>query len=261
MSANRRFVKGLSGGLAWTWSKAMDYDDIDTTALSNLISPKIWNYGKAGFDRTHILKGSWVYLIPKGSQFLPDSKLINWATHSVLDGWQMSGIMTLMSGAPLGVTLSTQSGNANNWSGSPTDAARPDVISDPVLPKDQRTFYLNVNPAAFALPAQGTLGNAPKDVFRGPGRNNFDVSLFKNFRINERFKAQFRAEAYNVFNHTQFTSVDTTLKLNNTTSPVKVTYNGQTYNVAPGGQIPTTFGQFTAAGLARRMQLALRVDF
>jgi len=118
-----------------------------------------------------------------------------------------------------------------------------------------------VNPAAFALPAQGTPGNEAKAVFRGPGRNNFDVTLAKNFKLNERFKAQFRAEAYNIFNHTQFTTEDTTLKLNNTANSVKVTYLGNSYNVAPGGQIPTTFGQFTAAALARRMQLAFRVDF
>ena len=251
VSLNRRFVRSLSGGLAWTWSKAMDYDDIDTSSLSNLISPKIWNYGKAGYDRTHILKGSWVYLLPKGSRYLPQhTPVITQLSKGVLDGWQLSGIMTLMSGAPLGVSLSTQT---STWSGSPTDAARPLVISNPVLPKDERTFYLNVNPAAFALPAQGTLGNAPRDVFRGPGRNNFDVSLFKNFRLTERFKAQFRVEGYNVFNHTQFTSVDTTIKFNNTSAFVS--------GVAPGGQLPTTFGQFTAAGLARRMQLALRVDF
>jgi hypothetical protein len=261
VSANRRFTKGLSGGLAWTWSKAMDYDDIDTTNISALVSPKIWNYGKAGYDRTHILKGSWVYQIPRVSHFLGDRKSTNWITRPVLDGWQMSGIMTLMSGAPLGVSLGTQSGNANNWSGSPTDAARPNVIANPVLPKDQRTFSLNVNPAAFALPLQGTFGDAPKDVFRGPGRNNFDVTLSKRFRLTERFKAEFRAEAYNIFNHTQFTSEDTTIRFNNTASVVKVTYLGQTYNVNPGEQIPTTFGQFTAAGLARRMQLALRIDF
>ncbi len=249
-TANRRITRGLSGGISWTWSKAMDYDDIDTTSLSNLVSPKIRDYGKAGFDRTHILKGTWIYSIPTGSRFVPGKNwLVRSAAVGALDGWQMSGIMTLMSGAPLGVTLGTQTGSNTNWSGSPTDAARPNVISDPVLPKDQRTFYLNVNPAAFALPAQGSLGNAPKDVFRGPGRNNFDISLFKNFRLNERFRAQFRAEAYNVFNHTQFTSVDTTIRFDNRA--------GATY----GQVVPTTFGQFTAAGLARRMQLGLRVDF
>jgi hypothetical protein len=257
---NKRLTHGLSGGLAWTWSKAMDYGDLDTVTLSNLISPKVWNYGEAGYDRTHILKGSWVYSIPKASQLLPNAAR-NIATRGLFDGWQMSGIMTLMSGAPQGVSLGTQSGNANNVSGSPTDAARPMMVGVPTLPKDQKTFSLNVNPAAFAMPAVGTLGNAPKNVYRGPGRNNFDISMFKNFRVTERFKAQFRAEAYNIFNHTQYTSVDNSIRFNNTAGVVKGTLNGVAYSADPGAQVPTTFGQFTAAGLSRRMQLGLRVDF
>jgi hypothetical protein len=260
-SGNRRFTRNLSGSLSWTWSKTMDYGDSDTVTLSNLVSPKIWNYGLAGYDRTHILKGSWVYMIPKASRFFGSSPKVTWLTKAALDSWQMSGIMTMMSGAPLGATLGTQSGSANNWSGSPTDASRPNLIGNPVLPKDQRTFDLNVNPAAFALPAQGRLGNEAKYVYRGPGRNNFDVTLSKNFKLTEKFRAQFRAEAYNIFNHTQFTTEDQTIRFNNTPNNVNATFLGKTYTVAPGGQIPTTFGQFTAAGLARRMQLAFRVDF
>lgn len=261
---NRRFSKALSGGLSYTWSSAMDYDDIDTTSLSNLISPKVRDYGKAGYDRSQILKGNWIYSIPKGSRFLPKSTpLVTPVSKALLDNWQISGIMTLMTGAPLGVTLGTQSGNNLNWSGSPTDAARPDLIGSATLPNDQRSFYHNINAAAFALPAAGTLGNASKYVVRGPGRNNFDVSVFKNFPLTERFKAQFRAEAYNIFNHTQFTSEDTTIKFNNTNAVVNVvaTANTPAASVGPGGVIPTTFGQYTAAALARRMQLALRITF
>ena len=264
VSASRRFTKGLSGGLAWTWSKAMDYDDIDTTSLSNLLSPKIRDYSLAGFDRTHILKGNWIYTVPNGSGLLgKHNAFVNRLSHTAVDGWQVSGIMTLVSGAPLGVGLGTQSGSNTNWSGSPSDAARPDLTGIAVLPKDQRTFYLNVNPAAFALPAQGTLGNSARTVFRGPGRNNFDISMFKNFKLTERLKAQFRAEAYNIFNHTQFSSLDTTIRFNNTANPVNVVATATTPAavVQPGGQIPTTFGQFTGAQLARRMQLALRIDF
>jgi hypothetical protein len=245
VTANRRFMKHLSGGVAWTWSKAMDYADNDTTNLSTLVSARVWNYGLAGFDRTHILKGNWIYELPKGSRLLPKTKGVAWTSHALLDGWQISGIVTMMSGAPQSVSLSLSSGNANNWSGSPTDAARPNLVGNPVLPKDERTFALNVNPAAFALPASGTLGNAAKATFRGPGRNNWDVSTFKNFMLTERLRAQFRLEAYNLFNHTQFTTLDTTIKFANATGVLQ----------------PTTFGQFTAAGLSRRMQAAFRVNF
>jgi hypothetical protein len=248
VTANRRFTKNVSGGLAWTWSKAMDYADNDTTNLSMLESARVWNYGLAGYDRTHILKGNWIWQIPSGSKLLPKAKSVAWTSHALLDGWQLSGITTVMSGAPQSVTLSLSSGSANNWSGSPTDAVRTNLVGNPVMPKDQRTFSLNVNPAAFALPPAGTLGNASKAVFRGPGRNNWDISTFKNFMVTERLRAQFRFEAYNVFNHTQFTTLDTTIKFSNAAA---------TY----GQLLPTTFGQFTAAGLARRMQVAMRVTF
>jgi hypothetical protein len=241
ITVNRRFTKRLEGGAAWTWSKAMDYDDIDTTNLSFLVNPKVWNYGEAGFDRTHILKMHWIAEVPRGSGLLPIMPF----KKAILDGWQLSGITTFMSGAPTGVTMQLTSGNANNWSGSPTDASRPNMIANPVLPKDERTFDKNLNTAAFALPPQGTWGNAPRDVFRGPGINNWDVSLFKNFALTERFKAQFRCESYNVFNHTQFSAVDTNVKFDNKT----------------GAQVNPLFGQFTTSRLPRRMQLALRITF
>ncbi len=247
---NRRFTKHVSGGLAYTWSKAMDYADNDTTNLSTLVSPRVWNYGMAGYDRTHILKGNWIWELPSGSRLLPDRKGLSVVTKSLLDGWQISGILTMVSGAPQGVSLSLNSGSSANWSGSPTDGARPNLIGDPTLPKDQRTFSQYFNIAAFGLPAAGTLGNAAKYVLRGPGRNNFDISLFKNFRVGERFRAQFRAESYNTFNHTQFSGLDLAAKFDNVTT-------SSTY----GALTSPTFGNLTSAQLARRMQMALKVTF
>src|SRR5262249_4474751 len=135
ITANRRFKRHLSGGLAWTWSKAMDYADNDTTNLSTLVSPRIGNYGLAGFDRTHILKGYWIWELPKGSRLLPDRRALSLWGRALLDTWQVSGILTMMSGPPESASLSLTFGNANNWSGSPSDAARPMIIGNPVLPK------------------------------------------------------------------------------------------------------------------------------
>jgi hypothetical protein len=243
-TVNRR-MKRMTGGLAYTWSKAMDYADNDTTTLSNLVSPKTWNYGPAGYDRTHILKGNWVFEVPKGSGILPKDGFVSTLGKAVLDGWRVSGILTMMSGAPQGVGLSLSSGSSTNWSGSPTDGARPNLIGVPNLPKGERTFYSYFNTAAFGAPTMGTLGNAAKYVLRGPGRNNWDISMFKDFRVTERFRASFRCESYNTFNHTQFSSLDLAAKFDNTT----------------GAQISPTFGNVTGAQLARRMQLALRVSF
>jgi hypothetical protein len=88
-------------------------------------------------------------------------------------------------------------------------------------------------------------GTAPKDVFRGPGINNWDMSMFKNFTLRgERVRGQFRVEAYNVFNHTNFSGVDNTARFN-----------------AAGQQTSSTFGQYNAAQFPRRLQMALRIQF
>ncbi len=238
ITANRRFSRGLQFGVAWTWSKAMDYVDADTSTVSNLVSTKVWNYGKAGYDRTHILVLNWMWDLPKASQHWN-----NLFSRAVLDGWQFSGIMRLQSGAPTGIGYSLV--QSVDITGSPTDGARVFIIANPILPRSERTFFRNFNTEAFAPPTVGTIGNAPKDVFRGPGVNNWDLSFFKNINLGmERVRLQFRAELYNAFNHTQFSAVDTTARYD-----------------AAGKQVNTQFGAFTAANPSRRIQLALRLTF
>lgn len=92
---------------------------------------------------------------------------------------------------------------------------------------------------------KGSFGNAPEDVFRGPGINNWDISLFKNSRLrSEKRLVQFRAEAYNAFNHSQWSSVNTAARFD-----------------PSGNQTNTLFGTVTAARPARLVQLALRLQF
>ncbi len=239
LTANRRFARSLMFGFAWTWSKAMDYVDGDTTAISVLVNPKVWNYGLAGFDRTHIVKGNFVWDVPKASRLIH-----NKVVKAVFDDWQVSGIATMMSGAPTGVSLSFTA--TTDITGSPTDGARPVVIANPNGPgKTGDLFYQGLNVNAFAPPAVGTYGNAAKTVFRGPGFDNWDMSLFKNIKLpKERYKLQLRAEGYNVFNHTEFSGVNATAQFN-----------------PAGVQSNAAFGQFTSTRSARRMQVALKFNF
>ena len=165
------------------------------------------------------------------------------AARFTLNGWQVSGIAKFSSGAPLGIGLSTT--NYPDITGTASQSARVDVVADPLLAKSDRTFSRNFNTDAFRLPAVGTFGNAARTEVRGPGINNWDLSLFKNFPIHEQFRFQFRWEMYNAFNHTQYSSLDTTAR-----------FDGKT-----GNQISTTFGQFTATRNPRQMQFALRFYF
>lgn len=238
VTVNRRFARSIQYGASWTWSKAMDYTDGDNNAVSSLISPKVWNYGRAGFDRTHILSVNWTWTIPQASRIWKNA-----VSRAALDGWQMSGIASFISGAPLGIGYSLV--QSVDITGSPTDGARVFLVDNPVIPKSQRTFNRNFNTEAVRAPAVGTFGNSAKDLIRGPGTNNWDISLFKNIPLpSERCRLQFRAEAYNAFNHTQFNALNTTARFD-----------------ATGKQVNANFGQYTGAAAPRRVQLALRFTF
>jgi hypothetical protein len=235
VSANRRYGRGLQLGAAWTWSRTLDFADNDNTAVSTLVPVRTWNYGLAGFDRTHVARVNWLWDLPK-------TRWTNPLLSAVLHNWQLSGIASFVSGAPLGVGLSTTT--SVDITGSPTDGARTVVTGDPVLSKDQRTFYRYFNTDAFRLPAVGTFGNAAKTVIRGPGTNNWDMAVYKRFPLRERAKLELRCELYNAFNHTQFSAVDTAARFDPT-----------------GAQVNTRFGQLTAARNPRQMQLAARFYF
>lgn len=235
VSANRRFAARLQFGASWTWSKAMDFVDDDTSGISAFLSPRVWSYGLAGYDRTHVLRLNWVWDIPGTSWRNPVAK-------EVLNGWQMSGMPSFISGSPLGIGWSSTTGL--DITGTPTQSARTVVISNPVLPKSERTFSRNFRTEVFQMPAVGTWGNAAKTEIRGPGINSWDLALFKSFPIKEFAKLLFRWEMYNAFNHTQFSGLGTSAQFD-----------------AQGKQVNAQFGQFTSARSPRIMQFALRFSF
>ena len=161
----------------------------------------------------------------------------------MLDGWQISGIATFQSGPPRGVTVSLLS--VTDLSGSPTESTRPILIAKPTIPRSEKTFSRQFNTAAFGPPQVGTPGNAAKDLFRGPGIHNWDVSLFKNFNVPEvKWRLQLRGEFYNAFNHTIFTGLDTAARFD-----------------AQGNQTNARFGELLSSRGARRVQIALRLTF
>jgi len=236
VSANRRFARGIQFGASWTWSKAMDYNSGDTDTVSSLVPVRVWNYGLSNFDRTHILKFNWLWDIPK-------APVGNAVLDRVVNGWQLSGIASFVSGNPMSVGYNTTT--AVDITGTPSQGARIVVLDNPVLPKSERTFNRFFNTDVFALPKVGTFGNSARTVIRGPGTNNWDIAVFKNVPVNERMRFQFRLETYNTFNHTQFSGLDT----------------GARFEPATGQQVNTRFGELTGARSPRIIQLALRFLF
>jgi hypothetical protein len=238
VTANRRFAKGIQFGFAWTWSKARDWDDTAFAAVNNAVPASLfraWNYGLAGFDRTQLVKINWQWDIPRwNAAFAP--------ARAVVNGWHLLGITTFSSGAPTQVGFTQVT--ATNITGSPSVGARIQVNGNPNQVGSGFSSLQAFNPTVFSLPAVGTVGNPSKFLIRGPGLNNWDISIFKDIRILERLRMQLRAELYNAFNHAQFSAVSATAQFN-----------------AAGAQVNTQFGQYTAAQNPRIIQLAARLHF
>ncbi len=240
---NKRFTKGFQFGVAWTWSKAMTIVDGNGNAINPYLNYRVRNYGKAGFDRTHNFVLNYLYDLPKLSKFAN-----NIAVRSVFDNWQISGLTTFTSGAPLGIGYSLVSGaDLVGASGAGIDS-RINVLKDPVLPKGDRTELRHFDTTAFAPPtrAEFGIGNAPKDVLRGPGINVFDFTVIKNIPVgkSEARRLQLRFEFYNFFNHASFQGVDTTARFD-----------------AQNRQVSGTFGQYTSTLDARRIVLGAKFYF
>jgi len=221
--------------VAWTWSKALDFTDGEFGAINTAAPFRPWNYGLAGFDRTQMIKVNWLWDVPKRNWSMAPLRV-------VLNDWQISGIATFQSGAPVGVGYSQVT--PVDLSGTPSVAPRILVIGNPVLSPGDKTFSRNFDTSVFHLPALGSFGDMSKTLLRGPGINNWDIAVFKNIPIKERFKFQFRAELYNAFNHTQFSAFDSTARFD-----------------ASGNQINGQFGQYTAARDPRLVQLSIRLQF
>jgi len=237
ISANRRFTRGLQFGLAYTWSKAMSETDDDRGGTPDYRPRRIWNYGKASFDQTHVLVINYTWDLPKASRIWN-----HYLTRGIFDGWQLSGITAFASGTPRGISFSIPP-NIDITGGG--DGARLWITGNPVLPRGERTPDRWFNTSTFAPPQRGEVGNAPKDVIRLPGTNNWDMSIFKNFHLRSESRyLQFRWEIYNVFNHTQYSNVDTNANFS-----------------ATGVQTNTQFGRVNGARDPRTMQLALRLTF
>jgi Carboxypeptidase regulatory-like domain len=239
-SLRKRFSRGFLFGASYTWSRAMALLAFDPLVPNNYSR----NCGPQGADRRQTLGVNYSYDFPKPGQAM-HNKLLT----VVADGWQISGITTANTGAPLGFGFGTT--NALNITGSTNEGARFDIAGDPnanvaknpSLPNGGLAF----NPAAFAEPAVGTIGNAGggAGIIRGPGFVNFDASLSRSIPLgSEKRLLKLRLEAFNVFNHTEFSGVNTSF----------------TYD-ANGKNTVSSTGQYTGDRGPRILSLELRFQF
>jgi hypothetical protein len=257
MSLNRRFGTRMTIGGFWTWSKTMDFGQAAPGpgggGTPDFMPDKLF-YGRSSGDHTHNVMVNFTYKVPGLSSRLGNNIIVK----GVFDGWQFSGIGSMVSGAPMSVNAMLDApGPPVDMTGSDGAPTRASIKGNPIR-SNPTGIQSRLNGDAIALPKYGPgvcqyqdpftcgFGNASRDVFRGPGVNNWDLSLFKNFQLgsNEARSLQFRWETYNTFNHTQYNSVDTMARIN-----------------PAGAQTNTTLGQYNGASAARKMVLALKLKF
>ncbi|HWQ55798.1 MAG TPA: carboxypeptidase-like regulatory domain-containing protein [Bryobacteraceae bacterium] len=196
----KRYSSGLQFMSAYTFSKCLDNTNGVAGSEAGVAYQDDQNFranrGRCTSDSTHRYSLSWVYDLPFG-RGKPLLGSIGRGADLFVGGWQINGIITLRTGQPFTVTVP---GDPSNTSDGPTFA---DLIGDPNK-MENRTVDRFFNTSAFARPDNFRFGTSGRNVVTGPGVNNWDISVFKNFNVDEIRKVQFRAEFFNIANHPQF---------------------------------------------------------
>lgn len=231
-SLHSQVRRDLTLQVAYTFSKA--YDQGTGGDLANVSDPynRAYDNGPGPFDRRQIAIVNFIYDLPIFRS--TSNKLLK----GTLGGWEVSGIVTMESGLPLYLTLN----GAESSNGLADATNRPNFSGSISYPGTIGEFF---NTSGFSSPAIGQWGNLAKGALYGPGRDNWNLSMFKNFLISESRGTRFelRVETYNTWNHTEFNNVST----------------GASFNSA--GQISNNFGQVTSTWDPRVFQLGAKFIF
>lgn len=295
---NRRFTGGLTINaqyqLGKTFGNTQGSNEANTAQNPYTFADE---FGQNTFDIRHSGNVTALYELPVGA-----GKRFNLSgvADAVLGGWQVGGVLNMRSGTPINVlivrpdlvavcqqaagctlgtstvtqgfvislptgplptgfvaTINTPGGNASR------STRRPDLVPgvDPYITLGSGLRYLN--PAAFAMPAPGTYGNLPRNFLKGPGFQQFDLTLQKRFRLNDRMNIEFRSEIYNLFNRANFANPPVTLPstLTGTAGSQQPGVPFSTSNVGQFGVINGTVGRTVGLGTNRQLQFAARLNF
>jgi len=230
VSLRGQVVKDLSLQAAYTLSRSIDPGNLgagnggDLNSIQNPYDPS-YGIGRSQLDRTHVAIFNFIYDLPvlRSSQ--------NKLAKSILGGWQLSGVVTAETGVPINITLGGKAGN----NGVQTGTNRPNVSGNVNYPQTVTAWF---DKSAFSAPTIGQWGNFEYNTVIGPGRHNWNLSLFKSFVFSESrgSRLELRFESFNIWNHTQFNGVS-------------------------GGFSSSNFGQVTSVQDPRSLQLGAKLYF
>jgi hypothetical protein len=244
VAVKRSFSHGLLFAANYMLSHEIDdgsngSGDGDSLVAQN-VSCMSCERASGAFDARHVVNFNAVYELPFGAG---KSHLSSPGTlRTIFGSWEASSLVTARTGFPVNVTIDrsssdTPDGNTNNQ--------RPDLVPGVSLtPPGGQSVGAWINPTAFATPAPGTWGNAPRNLLRAPGAWQIDMGVSKRLLFTERVQLQFRTDIFNIFNHPQYASPN---------ADVSAKGFGQiasTINIGPVG-----------TGTARQVQFALRLGF
>jgi hypothetical protein len=241
-SGNVSLTKRSSGGLMfktnYTFSKVLDLNSANLVAAATNEPATVANpydlrsaRGLASFSLTHQFNANFLYPLPIGSG---STGLMN----KLAGGWQWSGALNVQSGFPFTPQVGANISGSGDTLSPDVPNLNPDFKGPIILGKPDRWY----DPRAFVMPLAGTFGNVGRGTFFGPGFWNLDTSLAKKFTVTERLNMQFRAEAFNIFNHPNFAS------------PNPVVFSGTNYNSSAGAITATS-------NASRQIQFALKLLF
>ena len=244
VSLLKRASHGLTFKANYTFAKVIDLNSAILAPSGGNEPPDLFspynlslNRGPASYSINHQFNANFSYQLPFGSGQRFGSGASG-VVNQLIGGWQWNGIVTAQGGfpfTPLAGSNTSGTGDANqsdvpNWNPN---------FKGPVITGTPDQWF---DPRAFQLASQGTFGNVSRGALRGPHLVDFDTSLFKKFRISERWNLQFRAEAFNIFNRANFAE------------PNAIVFTGASFS-SSAGQVTYT------ATSSRQLQLALKLMF
>ena len=240
VSLNGRQQQGLTYLISYTWSKSLDLACTGFYGVEGCSTQNPYNLqgdkGPAATDLPHIFSAAWVYALPfgKGGKLSSGSRVAN----GLIGGWNLNGVLSLSSGSPFDVGSGKDIAETGNYNyGNGYGYERANLIGNPYPSNKGPTRWLNPLNVGFAVPAKDTFGHLGRDSLRSNWNRNLDLSVFRQFPITERFRVEFRFEAFNITN-----------------TPV--------WAVPVSSLEAPNFGQVThTANVARQLQFGLKLYF
>ncbi|HXB70812.1 MAG TPA: TonB-dependent receptor [Candidatus Acidoferrales bacterium] len=248
-SLHRRFSRGLMLQMNYMWSHGIADGSIgagESIAFQNQAC-RACDRSNSSIDVRHNMTASGIYQLPfgRGKKFF-DAGLPS----KILGGWELAGIASARTGLPVNITMTRK---ATALLDGNTSSQRPNLVPGVPIYAANQTINNWFNPAAFALPANGTWGNLGRYIADGPGMYEIDSSLQKRFRITERLGLNFRAAAYNLFNHPIFKNPSSGIGALTGNPPAVSGSFGRITSIINTGAVGT--------GAPRRIEFMFRAEF